>query len=287
MPTIQKLSFLGGNSSIVESDAALSDEEDDGDFSLPKIPSGWAPDSVSEIQKRFDVSDRLLKVPAKRQIEELYFSPWEIATRKYYEEQQNMLKLKEEAVKEIENYCGFEWKYIKDSERRRARIALDIDPVTETKRAKPTSVPAPPQERIKLKAQTAPKVDKSSATLPIPTTTLPNPTTVPQATDPRATTSPRATIASSGTELHNPTSSLQLLQSRGRASTRFAMKRRSGGSESTGPEKKTRKVTLEDDSNDDSHERSTATSAGEHPIRYGHDDYSEPEESYGGRGFTL
>jgi hypothetical protein len=152
-------------SSDDEENYGYHDDDDDGDFSLPKIPLGWVPDSVSEIQKRYDVSDRLLKDHAKRQVEELYFSPLEVATRDYYKEQQNILELKEEAVKAIESYCGLEWKYIKDSERRRARAALDIDPVTEIIRAKPIPVPTSAPKRTKLASPTS-KSAKTSTTLP-------------------------------------------------------------------------------------------------------------------------
>lgn len=114
-----------------------SDEDDndnDNELRLPKVPRGWDPNSVSEIEKRHDISEKLLGGQYgtnESQAQELYFSPVEMEGRIRVREQQITELLKEEARKEIEAYCGMEWKYIKKPQRREAMQALEINPFTE------------------------------------------------------------------------------------------------------------------------------------------------------------
>lgn len=72
-------------------------------------------------------------------MEEEYFSPDEIIARQHSRDQEKLIEAKRAAIVEIENYCNMEWQYIKEAERREARVALDIDPVTEAKRVRPAS----------------------------------------------------------------------------------------------------------------------------------------------------
>jgi hypothetical protein len=150
IPKLRKtLPFLGpddgdgddddGDEDSSDSDDHGSDNNDTGPYTLPKIPHGWAPDSVSEIEKRHDVAEKLMAQEGFPELEELYFSPAEVAARKYWREAKKIAEAKAAAIKEIENHCGIEYKYIKDDQRRQARIEMDIDPVTEMKRVRSTT----------------------------------------------------------------------------------------------------------------------------------------------------
>lgn len=131
---------MGRDNTAVELDIdSSSHDEEDSDYELilPKVPLHWDPNSVSGIEKRYDISEKLLEGQdgqSKPQAEELYFSPVEVQARNEVREQWIIELLKAEARKEIENYCGMEWRYIKEPKRREARQALDIDPVTEVMR---------------------------------------------------------------------------------------------------------------------------------------------------------
>src|SRR4051812_35717056 len=76
----------------------LDDQPSDGDpddqYKLPKIPRGWRPDSVSAIEKRHAVAERLMQEPGFPNTEALYFSAAEVAGRQYIRDQNEMANAK-------------------------------------------------------------------------------------------------------------------------------------------------------------------------------------------------
>lgn len=278
------------------SDTALFDHEDaddadENDYRLPKIPSTWQPQNVSQELKRHDISERLLAEKKPKQPEELFFTPLEVSLREYYKQQDDVIRKMKEAREEIEQYCGMEWKYIKNPQRRAARVALNIDPVTEMK-ITPAPTPATQAATTGSQASATPTQIPASAILPQTTVpkSQPSPSSsskggrsasVPSLISPPVVIGPGGTITSTGptdgsaptsqdstgqssaspsqpvpsSSAQDPSSTGQSTETRGRSRTRSVLKRtRDDGGTDDQPGKRAKTVTIQDGGEEGSHE---------------------------------